>query len=273
MDSGTYRDFEAYYESEHGPQSSRRGIGSVETGIHILTTLVELGERSSLKAITQASGLDTSQTHRYLSSLVNSGVIRQNSVTGLYDLGPKALKIGLAALSRLDPISIISKTVDQLVTQCNHTALVSIWGPNGPVIIRWYAGKPPVYTTLAIGSLMSLTGSATGRVFMSYMKDELLKDKLIEEGYKAPVAANKKLAELRNGIRKSCLASVDGTLIPGLRAYAMPVFGVHDSLSCVITLIASQSMPEKYDEQMLKDLRFTCTHLTNELGGVWPQED
>lgn len=270
MGSGNYQDFEAFYEKEYGPPANRRGIGSVETGIHVLMTLMALGERSSLKTIAQSAGLDTSQTHRYLSSLVNSGVIRQNSLSGLYDLGPKALTLGLAALSRLDPISIISETIEEMVSQCNHTALLSVWGPNGPVIIRWYSGNPPVYTTLSIGSVLSVTGSATGRIFMSFLQDQYLTPMLKIEGWKTPLKANKELVAIRSKIQKTCMASVDGTLVPGLRAYAMPVFGVQNSIPAVITLAGSENIPKSEDKKMQKNLLFTCKHLTAELGGDWP---
>ncbi len=266
----TYRDFEAFYEDRDGLQSNRKGIASVETGFHILTTLVGLGDQSSLKLITQASGLDTSQVHRYLSSLVNSGLVRQNSSTGLYSLGPQALTLGLAALSRLDPLTIVSEMVEKLVSHGSYTALVSIWGPNGPVIVRWHSGNQPIYTTLSVGSVMPLTRSATGRVFLSFLKGEYIADKLVEEGWQPSLSDNEELVVISDSIRETGISVVDGTVIPGLRACAMPVFGYQDSVPCVVTLISSKSVPKARDKKMHKDLAFLCKNLTEQLGGTWP---
>ena len=159
-----HRDIESIYSNSSGERpSKRRGINSVEIGIRVLESLVKLRKPSPLRNIAQESEMDASQAHRYLASLVNTGLIRQDQHSGLYDLGPRALQIGLAALSRLDPIDVISRAAQSLADEQGYTLLLAIWSSGGPVVIHWFPGRPPDYTNLAVGSVLPMTSSATGR--------------------------------------------------------------------------------------------------------------
>ena len=93
----------------------RKGIQSVEIGIGVLDALVRLGRPSSLTDIARASGQSVSQAHRYLASFVNTGFLRQDPATALYDLHTGALRLGLAAMGRLDTFEEASRAAQELV--------------------------------------------------------------------------------------------------------------------------------------------------------------
>jgi DNA-binding IclR family transcriptional regulator len=61
-----------------------------------------LSEAATLGAVAKRSALSASQAHRYLASLIASGMAHQNPSSGRYDLGPQAIQIGVAALARTD---------------------------------------------------------------------------------------------------------------------------------------------------------------------------
>jgi DNA-binding IclR family transcriptional regulator len=271
MTSITHKTIDSLYQqSSREPDAKRRGINSVEIGIRILEIVVELKTPSSLKNITELSDMSTSQVHRYLSSLVNCGLLRQEANSGLYDLGLKSLNIGLSALSRIDPISIISSATHYFSRQLGHTCLLSIWSINGPIIINWFSGSPPVYTTLTIGSVMPVTTSATGKVFMSFLQNKTIEPFLKSEGGKLSLENNKELLKSRDEIRSSGISAVKGSLITGLRAYASPVFGPQNVLIATLTVIASERDERSEDEKISTELLSLCQSLTNELGGQWP---
>jgi hypothetical protein len=86
------------HEDEGAETNGRRGIQSVGNAVRILEALAGLGEASPLRTVSQRAGLSTSQAHRYLASLIAAGMAQQTPGSGLYDLGPVAIKLGLAAL-------------------------------------------------------------------------------------------------------------------------------------------------------------------------------
>jgi DNA-binding IclR family transcriptional regulator len=249
--------------------AKRRGINSVEQGVAVLQAVVDLKKAATLKEIAERAGMESSQTHRYVSSLVNCGMLRQDGATGRYDLGPTALRTGIAAMSRNDALARVEEAASAFSKSSGATTLVSVWGSNGPTIIRWNAGTPPVYTMLTIGSVLSLSSSSTGRVFMAFMSESNLTPLLVAEGHKAPLAKNPKLVKDRERIRSSFMCDVDSRLVPGLRVIAAPVLSVGDHLVAVITGFIPEVLPREMDEAYRKGLLAVCARATADLGGTW----
>ena len=57
-----------------------------------------------LKVVAASAGMSAAKAHRYLVSFQRLGLVTQDPRTARYDLGPAALKLGLASLTRLDGV-------------------------------------------------------------------------------------------------------------------------------------------------------------------------
>jgi DNA-binding IclR family transcriptional regulator len=235
-------------------ESRSKGIQSVEIGLKVLTALGAAGGPVSLSVLAQRADLSASQAHRYLSSLMAADMVAQDPQSGLYDLGPGAIRIGLAGLARLDTFAAADSAVATYVRTSGRTCLVAIWGDAGPTVVRWFPGKPAVVTSLAIGSVLPSGQSATGRIFQAF--GDLAPDALAE-----PMAAQ---------IRREMLARLDGDLIPGLRVISAPVFDLQGRLSLVVTSIANAAIPRDGDRKAEVALLATCRAITESIGGTWP---
>src|SRR3990172_7728103 len=82
----------------------RRGIQSIETGVRLLEALERVDGPLALKDVSAMAGMDPSSAHRYLASFARCGLVRQSDDTR-YDLGPLTLRVGLAAMQRVEPRS------------------------------------------------------------------------------------------------------------------------------------------------------------------------
>lgn len=251
--------------------AKRKGIQSVEIGLGVLDALVRLGRPSTLSEIAKASGQSASQAHRYLASFVNMGFLRQDPATSLYDLHTGALQLGLAAMARLDVFEEARRGALELVEATGRTVQLAIWSDLGPTIVRWYPGHPPIYTMLAIGSRLSLTQSATGRVFLAFQNDSYLSDVLQRELARARTSRPVDIDAIRQQVRRDLVATVDGTVAPGLRAQAAPVFDLQGALVLVVSVIASDSFSAGEDEAVTARLREAARAITHRLGGRWPE--
>lgn len=249
----------------------RKGIQSVEIGLNVLNALVGLGVPSSLSDIAKASGLSPSQSHRYLASFVNMHYLRQDPESLLYDLHTGALRIGLAGLGRLDLLNEASRITQAFVDATGRTALLSVWSELGPTIIRWFPGNPPIYTNLAIGSRLSLTHSATGRVFLAFQNEAYISKRLQKELAETRAEGPIDIAVIRKLARRHFVADVDGTIIPGLRALAAPIFDLQGQLALVISAVASGSFAVSEDRVVQKKLIGAAQEITHRIGGCWPK--
>jgi DNA-binding IclR family transcriptional regulator len=247
--------------------TARRGIQSVETGLRVLAALAASGGPAPLTALGVRAGLSPSQTHRYLQSLVVCGMAVQDA-SSRYDLGPGVIRIGIAALARLNAFSRTEAALLRFVEETGRTCFLSVWGEGGPVCVRWFPGRPAVVTNLGVGSVMPLLYSATGRIFLSFLAPQELAGPLAAA--RAEAAAPVDIEQIRTAVRSQFVAHSDDTMFVGVRAQAAPVFDLQGRLSMAATTVATDAFPRERDEDVGQHLLAACKAATIEAGGSWP---
>jgi DNA-binding IclR family transcriptional regulator len=243
----------------------RRGIQSVEIGLRLLQSVSALGVPSSLSAISQACGMAAPQAHRYLQSLIATGMARQDPGTGRYDLGPAAIKLGLAALARTDAFKLVDGLVSDFALRTGQTVQIAALGPLGPTIVRWYAGAPGVTTSLSVGSVLSLVHSATGRTFLSFSSKAETADLVAKELRRSPMTRTE-LDVLCAEIRAAGRAHVSGTVIPGLFATAFPIFDLQGRPALTATLLWPDGYTDPGQAAAVEELAEICRQISIGLG-------
>jgi DNA-binding IclR family transcriptional regulator len=248
-------------EEEAKDGKRRAGIQSVEIGLGVLKALASLRGPAPLSAVVARCGLSPSQTHRYLASLIASGMARQDG-SGAYDIGPGALQLGLAAMARMDIFREADDALARFVADTGRTVLLAALGPAGPTIVRWHAGFPPLVTSLRVGSVLPLLRSATGWVFLAHLPEQQLADLIMAEVTSGADLTPVNIPELRE---KSCQdghAFVDGTFLPGLRAFAFPIFDAQGHPALVATMLSSEIFSREADEAAVAALKTLCANVS-----------
>lgn len=243
----------------------RRGVKSVEVGLRVIEALVELGGAATLTAVAKAAGMPAPQAHRYLFSLIAAGMAQQDAGTGLYDLGPAALRLGLGALARVDAVRITDGAVMAFAHRTSRTIQIAALGPMGPTIIRWAAGRPPVMTSFTIGSVLPLLGSATGQIFLAFLPPSET-EHLLEVELARGDATRAEAEHLRATVRATGHAYVDGTMVPGLRATAFPIFDAQGRAVLTATVLSVDRGNGRSVDETTRELAELCSQLSEQLG-------
>ncbi|WP_268961981.1 IclR family transcriptional regulator [Paraburkholderia domus] len=217
----------------------RRRIQSADKATEMLLALVAAGKAAPLRELARAAGMPNSLAHRYLASLTASGLAVQDEITGLYDLGPAALRIGASALGRLDPLRLAGEAMPQLVAETGLPTLLNVLGDRGPTIVRWERSYVPFITTLSVGSTFQLTNSATGRAMLAFMpaqiRDHLIELAVSKHHEKPPSDLLDRLAT----IRRRGYDEAESVLIPGLAAISAPILDMQEEAVACLTLIGA----------------------------------
>jgi len=253
--------------------AERKGIQSVEIGIGILETLSDSMVPLSLKDIAGNVGLPPSNVHRYLASLVRTGMVRQDVETGHYDLGSAALRIGLSALNRLDAIELASNGLRELVKQTDLHAILSIWTERGPMIIRWQKCSHHIVISVGVGSFIPLLATSSGRVFLAHLPRPMSRRYLNQELAQAPANGKSLHKQDINGliadVRDKGYAYTTSRSTPGLsqiEAVAAPVFDSQDQLAAVIALFDAPGAITKRNKQVTDALLQVTNRISEDLG-------
>lgn len=235
----------------------RAGIQSVEVGFELLDALSQAPGALMLRDLAAAAGMSAAKAHRYLVSFQRMGLVVQDPVSTRYDLGPAALRIGLACLARIDAVKLARERIDALLAETGHTLAIAVWGNQGPTMVHWTEAPQTVPVTLRLGDVMPLLTSATGRCFAAFMgsegrdaqriapmvRDELAQLKKLPRNGDLPLVdvpqSPQEVQALFEDIRQRGLARVVHSLLPGVGGFCAPVFDAQGRLALGLVVLGS----------------------------------
>ncbi|WP_137929673.1 IclR family transcriptional regulator [Mesorhizobium comanense] len=239
-----------------------RGIQSIEVSGRILRALVEVCEPMMLKDLAAAADLVPAQCHAYLTSMRHVGLVHQEMDTGLYRMGPFAMALGIGWLRSSPVPSAALRTLGALTDELGYMSVIAVWGQFGPTIVHVNDGLWPSALNIRQGTLFSITGTATGRVFAAFGNADDIEDQITSELRGAAGGRSLGPAQAREDFeaqvqlaRKVGYSTAIGAPVPGINAVAAPIFGKDGEFTLVATVIGpSGEMPVDDDSPAVQKL-------------------
>jgi len=202
-------------------------VQSVEVGTALLRALADADGPQSLGALARAAGMSSAKAHRYLVSYVQAGLVVQSERSGGYDLGPLAVRVGLAALERFDVVRIAGERLGSLRDAVDATASISVWTDAGPTVARIELSCHPVTLAVRIGTTYPLKTTATGQVYLAFSRD----------AGALTAAGDPEVEQIRAAVRERGLARVEESFLVGVCAMAGPLFHQDGRLAAAVTVV------------------------------------
>ena len=263
-------------------EPQRAGIQSVEVGFSLLKVLSDAGDALMLRDLAAKADMSAAKAHRYLVSFQRLGLVVQDAGTTRYDLGPAALKLGLASLSRIDAVKLARARLSTLMTQIGQTLALSVWGNQGPCMVHWEESPQAVTVNLRLGDVMPLLSSATGLCFAAFMATRqtavntrlngLLMDELARGqklGRRDLPANMAQVITLLDEAKRHGMARVVNTLLPGVGGFCAPVFdaGGHMVLG-MVALGSLSTFDADWGGKVARPLKAAAQQLSSDLGYI-----
>jgi len=250
-------------EKNKGP----RGIQSVEVGGALLVALAHHGRPLALKDLAQAAGMAPAKAHPYLVSFIKLGLVAQELEGGRYGLGPLALQLGMISLQQHDPVRLATPRIEELAQRLGHSVAIAVWGNRGPTVVRVAEAPNPVHISMRHGTVMSLRGTASGRVFAAHLARADVRAALAAAGERATLDAA--FEALLQQVRQDGVASTHDAVVPGVSALAAPVFDDKGRIAlCLTALGPSASFDLRLDGAVASPLKSAAESLSRQLGGL-----
>jgi len=242
------------------PVKESRGIQSIEVGSQLLLALVHLGRPAPLKDLAREAGMTPAKAHPYLVSFGKVGLIQQDAATGHYGLGPLALQVGLISLQQVDPIRLASAQLPGLALALGQTVGIAIWGNRGPTFVRLEEGPTAVHVNMRHGTVVSIQGTASGRLFAAFTPREKVAEVLRAEGGRERGRLTAAFeAELKQ-IREARFCSLTDGAVQGVSALAAPVFDGFGQMVLALTAIGPSATLDAAPEGKPAATLRACAH-------------
>jgi DNA-binding IclR family transcriptional regulator len=256
-------------------EKTRAGIQSVEVGFTLLEVLTQAKGPLMLRDLAATAGMSAAKAHRYLVSFQRLGLVVQDPGNTRYDLGPAALQLGLASLSRLDAVKMARERIPGLLDDVgHHTLALAVWGNHGPTIVHWEESQLSVTVNLRLGDVMPLLSSATGRCFAAYAVPAAIADKVNLELAQIQKLGQHNLPQslsdvqrVMNEVRERGMARVVETLLPGIVGFCAPVFDSDGHIALGLLVMGSvATLDAAWEGAVANALRTAAHQLSRDLG-------
>lgn len=249
----------------------RRGIQSIELGSKLLEALARHVTPLALGDVAKAAGMTAGKAHPYMVSFANVGFVTQEAGSGKYELGPLALQLGLAKLRQLNPVREATESIAELSTATGQSVAIAVWGNMGPTVVQMAEPVQSLHVNVRAGTVMSLTETATGRLFAAYLLPKVV-DTLVKNLPAGIQGSNKQFSRKEfetqlAEIREHGMARAIGKPNPGILAFSAPVFDSTGQIVLAITLMgAIGSMDDSWDGGAASELRNCAAKISKKLG-------
>lgn len=249
--------------SDADDQKQAAGVRSMEMGSKILFALARIGKPATLSEIAAETATAPAKLHRYLVSMLKSGLVAQPKKSGVYCLGAGAIQIGLSALQHNDFCSLMGPRLDGIRDALDVTCFAAVMGNMGPTVFAQAIASNTVAIFVRVGSVLPMDRSATGWTFGAYISERQYRALRGIDRDKQPPDVVDRYATVR---RLGCSAITD-EYVRGISAISYPVFGMNDTIEGAVTALgATGSFDNAIDGAISRHLREVCAEVSASLG-------
>jgi DNA-binding IclR family transcriptional regulator len=213
-----------------------RGVRSLSTVIKTLAVLDVLAESPrpvKLAELNKRIGGNRATVYQKLITLVDAGWVEMTDA-GTYRLTLTAVRIAEAALNQANLGERAGAVLEALVHETGETASLAILKGAQVQIVKRVEATGVLRAEVAVGGILTLDASASGRVLTAYLSAERLA-MLADHG--------KRLASARvlKQVQKDGYAISAGKDMPEVLAIAVPVFDASDGCFAALSLVVPAS--------------------------------
>lgn len=209
-----------------------------------MQALVKLGGVARLKQLEKATGISSATLHRYMQSLMETGLVWRDPTGHQYSFGLLAYRIGEVASRNNELVAAVAPLLAEFGENIGETSAIGMWRNGGAFIAKWFSSRKQISVALNPGVSLSLTKTSTGMMLAACLRRELTEPLIIEEcsanGRSAGRSIEDVYAELES-VRRAGICRVKGTHIPGISSLSVPILFPNGDLAFVVSVVGNEA--------------------------------
>ncbi|WP_198672154.1 IclR family transcriptional regulator [Pseudogemmobacter bohemicus] len=251
--------------------ASRGGtIQAVEFALHILEFIVQAQASVGVSELARQFGTTKSRIYRHLQTLVSAGYLLRDADTERYGISARLMALGQAVGENFELASAARFIARDLRDQLGHAVTVSQREPGGMRVLLLIASRSDIEISVKPGSLLSLHGSAQGKVCLAF-GDQLLLPRICDSALEKHTAytildPEQLRAEIEMVRRQGWAVAPNETMV-GLNALSAPIFDALGSYVGAVTMVDSiQFLGPAPDQEHIAGIKTAAARISANLG-------
>jgi len=147
-------------------------IKVLDKSLSVLEILLQQGSAMNMTELSEKLGFYPSNIHRILDTLKYRGYVEQDSHTQKYQLGLKALELGMAKLHQMDIVKEATPYLKELVEKCNETVHLGVLEEGEVLYLAKEESSQTIRMISYVGKRAPLYCTALGKVLLAYIPEE-----------------------------------------------------------------------------------------------------
>jgi DNA-binding IclR family transcriptional regulator len=214
-------------------QPASRHIAAVERAAAVLFELAGAHGELGTNELARRLEISASTVSRLLATLTSSGLVEHVPRSGRYRLGPGLLRLGSAALARLDLQGVARPQLLALSEETGETVTLSAPGERDAVTVDFVQSPASVQSVARIGRPSVAHATATGKIMLAF-GGRALPSAPLEAFTARTITDPERLATEVARARAEGYAQAAGEREEDLNAIAAPVLDHRGELAAIV---------------------------------------
>jgi len=147
-------------------------IKVLDKSLSVLELLLQKGSPMNMTELSEKLGFYPSTIHRILDTLKHWGYVEQDPHTQKYQLGLKALELGMAKLHQMDMVREATPYLKELVNQCNETVHLGVLEAGEVLYLAKEESSQTIRMISYVGKRAPLHCTGLGKVLLAYLPEK-----------------------------------------------------------------------------------------------------
>ncbi|MEH7416092.1 IclR family transcriptional regulator C-terminal domain-containing protein [Neobacillus drentensis] len=225
-------------------------IQSLQVGMGIVDLIAKQGMPLKFTDIHDLTKVTKSNLYKYLNTFTQLGILYRYKDSGEYVLGSRLIEYGMSAVDQENVIDRITPYLQDINMKCSSTVLFSSWTHNGPMVVKEINTNRGFNIGAQKGTLLPIH-SSTGKLFMAFMDEHLIREWKEKEFMQLPSERVSKLEEERRFIQERKIAFAREPLVSSVSSVSFPVFNFKEKLLGAVTIVGfSELIPQDEENEL-----------------------
>ena len=245
-------------------------VQSLQRAIQIMDTLEKAGQSLSLRELSEKTNLARSTTHRILSTLLDGGLIDQQT-DGKYGLGLRLFELGTSVSMVQDVREMAKPYMQKISTEINESVSLSVLYRGEALIISFVEAQSAFHVVSRVGGRLPMHCTVQGKIMLAYMTKAEVKRILKEHGLEAytpnTITSYDKLEADLEITRNRGYAIEDSEFHLGLHSVAAPVYDEKGNVRYAFSVVSMFHKVSSPEFERAKNLALTAARdISRKLG-------